>query len=140
MRIHVLAVGKLREPGLIDLCDEYLKRARRHVPVVVTELRTHDELARRWPGTGTVVLLDAGGRALDSVGFARYLERLLQAGRGELGFVIGGAEGVPEALRSRASERLSLGPLTLPHRIARLVLLEQIYRATTIWKGEPYHK
>ena len=90
------------------------------------------------PGTH-VVALDAGGEAMDSRSFARRLEALLARHR-RVAFVVGGADGLPAGVDALVHERLSLSPMTLPHRLARLLLLEQIYRAFTIIRGEPYHK
>jgi len=86
-----------------------------------------------------VVALDAGGEAMDSSRFARWLEALLSRHR-RVAFLVGGADGIPPGMDAQVHERLSLSPLTLPHRLARLLLLEQIYRALTIIRGEPYHR
>jgi 23S rRNA (pseudouridine1915-N3)-methyltransferase len=94
-----------------------------------------DALARRVPERAHVVVLDAGGRAFDSEAFARWLEDRRQSGR-DLCFVIGGPFGSSVA---GAHESLSFGPLTLPFQLARVVLLEQLYRAHKILAGEPYH-
>ncbi|MBI3393783.1 MAG: 23S rRNA (pseudouridine(1915)-N(3))-methyltransferase RlmH, partial [Nitrospirae bacterium] len=85
-----------------------------------------------------LVLLDAGGRAFDSLKFARWLETRLVEGRPVV-LLVGGAAGVAGEIREAAEERISLSPLTLPHDLARIVLLEQIYRAMTIIKGKRYH-
>lgn len=90
------------------------------------------------PGT-FVVALDAAGEALDSPGFASRLETLLSRNR-RVAFVVGDAAGLPAGVDGLVHERLSLSPMTLPHRLARLLLLEQIYRAFTILRGEPYHR
>lgn len=140
MQITILAVGKLRDRAVVTLCDDYLKRARRHLPVEVVECRNEAELDRRLDRGARVVLLDAGGRTYDSEGFARWLDGQMTYGRADLIFVIGGADGFSDTLRGRGDETLSLGPMTLPHRLARVVLTEQIYRALSILRGEPYHK
>jgi 23S rRNA (pseudouridine1915-N3)-methyltransferase len=144
MRFVVLAIGRIRERGLRDTVDEYLGRLRRYVAVDEIELK--DDLApklasaaaRRIPEGARVILLDGGGKAHTSEGFARHIERLASQGKGVLAFVIGGADGVPAELAALSHERLSLSTMTLPHRLARLVLLEQLYRAMTILRGEPY--
>ena len=87
-----------------------------------------------------MIAMEIGGREMDSVTFARQLERWGSTGKGVVAFLIGGAEGIPAAISKDARERMSMGRMTLPHRIARVVLVEQIYRATSILRGEPYHK
>jgi 23S rRNA (pseudouridine1915-N3)-methyltransferase len=144
MRFVVLAVGRIRERGLRETVDEYLGRLRRYAAVDEIELK--DGLApklaaaaaRRIPEGARVIVLDDGGKAYTSEGFARHIERLVSQGKGVLAFVIGGADGVPADLAALSHERLSLSAMTLPHRLARLVLLEQLYRAMTILRGEPY--
>ena len=135
----MLAVGKLRDRHFAALCDDYLARAGRHVGVEVIDVEDDAALARRWPAQGETIALDVGGVSWTTERFARHLgERMLHGAR-VMTFAIGGADGLPAALVARADMRLSLSALTLPHRMARLVLLEQIYRALTIIRGEPYH-
>ena len=86
------------------------------------------------------MLLDIGGRERSSEELSRHLDTLALGGASSFAFVIGGSDGVSEAVRRRASETLSFGPITLPHNLARVVLLEQLYRAQKISRGEPYHK
>ena len=139
MKIVVLAVGKLRDRHFAALCDDYLARARRHVSVEVVEVEDDAALARRWPAQGETIALDVGGVSWSTERFARHLSERMLHGSRALTFAIGGADGLPRALVARAGLRLSLSAMTLPHRMARLVLLEQIYRALTIIRGEPYH-
>jgi 23S rRNA (pseudouridine1915-N3)-methyltransferase len=107
----------------------------RYANVEVVELREGDDAARRIPERAFVVLLDGGGREMTSEGFAAWLEERRQEGR-PVCFVIGGAFGIS---LPRADLRLSLGRMTLPHQLARVVLVEQLYRAHRILAGEPYH-
>jgi 23S rRNA (pseudouridine1915-N3)-methyltransferase len=139
VKIVVLAVGKLRDRHVGALCDDYLARARRHLPVEVIEVDDDAALARRWPKEGETIALEPGGVSWTTAELAGQIERRMTHGTRSLTLVIGGADGIPAALVARASLRLSLSALTLPHRIARLVLCEQIYRALTIIRGEPYH-
>jgi 23S rRNA (pseudouridine1915-N3)-methyltransferase len=139
MKIVVLAVGKLRDRHVAALCDDYLARARRHLPVEVVEPEDDAALARRWPTGGEVIALEPGGVSWTTEELAQQIERRMTHGTRTLTFVIGGADGIPAALVKRAQLRLSLSAMTLPHRLARLVLCEQIYRALTIIRGEPYH-
>ena len=139
MKIVVLAVGKLRDRSFTALCDDYAARARRHLSVDVVEVEDDAALARKWPAQGETIALEVGGESWTTERFARHIgERMLRGAR-SVTFAIGGADGLPPALSARAGLRLSLSAMTLPHRMARLVLLEQIYRALTIIRGEPYH-
>lgn len=139
MKIVVLAVGKLRDRHVAALADDYLVRARRHLPVEVVEVEDDQALARRWPAEGETIALEPDGASWTTEAFAKQLERRMTRGTRTLTFVIGGADGIPAALSARAALRLSLSAMTLPHRLARLMLCEQIYRALTIIRGEPYH-
>ncbi len=134
MRLIVLAVGRLRPP-FIDDVEHYEKLLRRPARVEVVEVREDEALERRIPERAYVVLLDAGGRELSSEAFASFLEQRRQAGL-DVVFVLGGPFGTDLA---RHDTKLSLGPMTLPHQLARVVLLEQVFRAHKILAGEPYH-
>ncbi|MES1209855.1 MAG: 23S rRNA (pseudouridine(1915)-N(3))-methyltransferase RlmH, partial [Pseudomonadota bacterium] len=137
MKIVVLAVGKLRDRHLATLIDDYVARIRHHLPLEIVELEDDAALTRRWPTSGDVIALEVTGESWTTELFARQLERRMTRGTRALTFVIGGADGIPAALSARAGVRLSLSALTLPHRLARLILCEQIYRALTIIRGEP---
>ena len=134
MRISVIAVGRLRPPFQDDN-QHYHRLLAGHARVEVTEVREDEHVARRIPDRAYVVLLSAEGKTYDSVEFSRWLEDRRQSGR-DLCFVIGGPKGLD---LDRCDERISLGPMTLPHQLARVVLLEQLYRAHKILAGEPYH-
>ena len=92
------------------------------------------------PEGARVILMAIEGKQRSSVGFSQHLDELALRGASEIAFVIGGSDGVSDAVRARADETFSFGPITLPHNLARVVLLEQIYRAFKISRGEPYHK
>jgi 23S rRNA (pseudouridine1915-N3)-methyltransferase len=134
VRILVLAVGRLRPPYADDV-QHYRTLLARHARVEVVELREDEQVARRIPERAWVSLLHSEGRAYDSVAFSRLLEERRHDGR-DVCFVVGGPYGLD---LERADHRLSLGPMTLPHQLARVVLLEQLYRAHKILAGEPYH-
>jgi 23S rRNA (pseudouridine1915-N3)-methyltransferase len=134
VRYTVLAVGRVRPPFADDV-QHYERLLARHARVEVVEVREDEAVARRIPERAFVSLLDDGGTAYSSEAFARWLEERRQAGR-DVCFVVGGPFGT--ALQ-RSDHRLSLGPLTLPHQLARVVLLEQLFRAHKILAGEPYH-
>jgi 23S rRNA (pseudouridine1915-N3)-methyltransferase len=130
----VLAVGRARPPYADDLAH-YERLLVKQARVEVIELREDEQIARRIPDRAWVCLLDAGGRALSSEAFAGWVETRRQAGR-DVCFVLGGAYGTS---LDRSDATLSLGPMTLPHQLARVVLLEQLFRAHKILAGEPYH-
>jgi 23S rRNA (pseudouridine1915-N3)-methyltransferase len=139
VKVVVLVVGKLRDRSFAALCADYVSRAGRHLTVDVVEVEDDAALARKWPAQGETIALDVVGESWTTERFARHLgDRMLHGSRA-ITFAIGGADGLPPALLARANLRLSLSAMTLPHRMARLVLLEQIYRALTIIRGEPYH-
>ena len=134
MRLIVLAVGRLRPPYVDDVAH-YAKLLSRHARLEMIEVREEERLAARIPERAFVSLLDRGGEAFDSLSFSRFLEARRQAGR-DVCFVIGGHLGLD---LETVDHRFSLGKLTLPHQLARVVLLEQLYRGHKILAGEPYH-
>ena len=138
MKLFVVAVGKIREKSLRAVADDYLERASHYARVREVEVKSDAELERALPREATVIALDPAGDAVTSRELAARLERWGRRGKGDVAFVLGGAEGIPQALLDGAHARLSLSSLTLPHRLARVVLFEQLYRAFTILRGEPY--
>jgi 23S rRNA (pseudouridine1915-N3)-methyltransferase len=136
VRIAVVAVGRLRPPYADDV-QHYQKLLARHARLELIEVREGENVARRLPERAYVSLLDREGALLDSIAFSRFLEGRRASGR-DLCFVIGGPFGI-ELESDRFDHRLSLGPITLPHLLARVVLLEQLYRGHKILAGEPYH-
>lgn len=155
MKVRILAIGADRSGLFEPAIDEYLGRIKRYTKVEVVELppskkggadplRAREEegqalLSRTRPGD-LVVALDERGEQLDSEGFSRHLiQEAMNRGR-DLVFLIGGAEGHSDEVRRRADRVLGLSRMTLAHRLARLVLAEQIYRGFAIARGEPYHK
>jgi 23S rRNA (pseudouridine1915-N3)-methyltransferase len=137
VRTTLLTVGRARPP-FAEAEAHYRKMLGRHQPVDVIEVRDEADLERRLPDRAWLVALDRGGRAMDSLEWSRWLDRLRLEAR-DVCWVIGGPAGVPEPLLARADERISLGPQTMAHQLARVVLLEQLFRAVKILAGEPYH-
>jgi 23S rRNA (pseudouridine1915-N3)-methyltransferase len=135
VRVFVVAVGRLRPPFVDDVAH-YAKLLGRYVRLDIVEVREDSAVAARIPERAFVSLLEVGGEAPDSVAFSVFLEQRRASGR-DLCFVIGGPFG--GLALDRADHRLSLGPITLPHQLARVVLLEQVYRGHKILAGEPYH-
>jgi 23S rRNA (pseudouridine1915-N3)-methyltransferase len=134
MRIVVVAVGRVRPPFADDV-EHYAHLLSGHTRLELIEVREDERVERRIPDRAFVSLLDVGGKALDSVALSRFLEDRRMSGR-DLCFVVGGAFGLD---LPTADHRLSLGPMTLPHQLARVVLLEQLVRAHKIIAGQPYH-
>jgi 23S rRNA (pseudouridine1915-N3)-methyltransferase len=134
VKYMVLAVGRIRPPFADDV-EHYAKMLSGHAKVDLVEVREDDQVERRIPPRAYRVLLDSRGKTYDSVAFARWLEDRRQAGR-DVCFVIGGAFGIE---LERSDEQLSFGPMTFPHQLVRVMLLEQLYRGHKILAREPYH-
>lgn len=137
MRIVIATVGAPRNRALAEAIADYEGRAARYWPLDVREVR--EERLAGAVAEVDVVACSEGGARMSSEEFARWLQAARERAK-DFAFVIGGAFGLPETLLERAKSRLSLAPWTLPHELARLVLAEQLYRAGTIVRGEPYHK
>ncbi len=143
MRIHLVMLGKSRRPEICALTDDYLARIRRFAGVQLTELREDSPASVRklaLDSAATVVLLEDSGKAQTSAQFAKWLGDLRDRGAREIVFLCGGAEGFPESVRRRATQKLSLSSLTFSHELARVMLAEQLYRAFAILAGHPYPK
>ena len=137
MKIFLYYIGKARDTHANAMAEEYVKRSGRFAKCEMREIHParFDPWARH--PAASKILLDPGGRALDSAAFTALVDQGERDGR-DLVFVLGGADGLPEAWRSRPAVLLGLSPLTLPHELARVVLAEQIYRALTTLRGHPY--
>lgn len=138
MRLIVVAVGKLKDRGLRAAADDYLARIRRVVRCDEIEVKSDAALGRAVPDGALSVALEVDGDTPSSEAFSRRLEAWASRGKGEVAFLIGGADGIPGDVSRAADARLSLSHFTLPHRLARVVLYEQLYRALSILRGEPY--
>jgi 23S rRNA (pseudouridine1915-N3)-methyltransferase len=150
----VAVVGKPRDANLSGAIREYEARAARYWPLQIHEVREEparsgsadlvreregDRLLAALPAGAQIVACDVIGKTMSSEQFAAWLQQLREHAR-DVAIVIGGAYGLGDVVKQRAATRLSLAPWTLPHEMARLVLAEQLYRAGTIQRGEPYHK
>lgn len=134
MRIVVIAVGRLRPPYADDV-QHYQKLIARHARLELLQVREDERVLRRLPERAFVSLLDSRGEQMDSLDFSRWVQARRESAR-DLCLVVGGPYGLE---LEQVDHRLSLGPMTLPHQLARVVLLEQLYRAHKILAGEPYH-
>jgi len=159
MQITIIAVGGLKEKYWQDACREYLKRLRPYAKVEVKEITEErvaneesvalveqamqneaDRIRKALPTGATIVALDVQGRSMTSEDLATYLEREETYGRGSFAFLIGGSYGLHRDLLNQTAVRLSFSSFTFPHQLMRVILLEQIYRAMKIRRGEAYHK
>ena len=146
LKITVIAVGKLKERFWRDACAEYSKRLGGYCNLTVREIPDSNReqestlVLEALPENATIIVLDIQGKETSSEALASRIERYTVEGVSHLVFVIGGSDGLTNAVKERASLHMSFGPITLPHNLARVVLLEQVYRAFKIIKREPYHK
>lgn len=140
MRYRVVWVGRRAQDPLLDAADDYRKRLHHYVPTELVRLKPGSDtrMAGSLRADDLVVALDPAGAELDT---ARFVDRVrrLEKHHAQVCWLIGGADGLPAAALARANERLSLSQLTLPHRLALVILLEQLYRAHAILRGVPYH-
>jgi 23S rRNA (pseudouridine1915-N3)-methyltransferase len=154
MILHLIAVGRVKNDSLREVCADYERRIRNYTALNVKEVRDAgrtdrvadyvrkkegEALAKALPQGIHTVALTRTGRSISSTGLAERL-RTWRDGNTDVAFVIGGAHGLGPTLVEAAHETLSLSVMTFPHELARLALLEQLYRACTILRGEPYHK
>ena len=159
MNIEIVCVGKIKEKFYKDAIDEYSKRLSRYCTLKIIEVMDEktpdgqsavlDEKIRITEGerilknvkdSAFVVLLDIGGKMMDSVELSEYIDDLGVKGHSTIQFIIGGSLGVSENVRKRANYRLSFSRMTFPHQLMRVILLEQVYRSFRIANNEPYHK
>jgi 23S rRNA (pseudouridine1915-N3)-methyltransferase len=144
MRVSIIAVGKIKQAGLRATLDDYLGRIKRYATFEELELKdgSDAEVAARFvktiPARARTIALEIEGKTYSSRGFSELLARAEMESVGTLAFLIGGAYGLPKSVSSAATVRLSRSAMTLPHRLARVVLAEQLYRGFTILRNEPY--
>jgi len=147
VKIKIAWIGKTKDPAIASLTEEYLKRISRYAQVESRTLRDEAallEMSGRTTGSkpgakSTLVLMDSRGKEFTSERFAKFLGDYQDRNPLPLIFAIGGADGFSDAARAAAQHTVSFGKMTLAHELARVVLLEQVYRAFTILKGHPYH-
>jgi 23S rRNA (pseudouridine1915-N3)-methyltransferase len=139
MRYHVVAVGRMRDAALRATADEYVKRLRRYTQIEQREVKDEARLPGAIPAAARLIALSRAGELWSSEELARWTAQWDQDGRA-VALVIGGADGLPARLVEEAERVWSLSLLTFPHELARVIVLEQLYRAFTIRRGEPYHR
>jgi 23S rRNA (pseudouridine1915-N3)-methyltransferase len=142
VKLRLLMLGKTRRPEMRAVFDDYVKRISRSCPIEIAEVRDADAVIKKLDAdrAATVVLLDAGGKHLDSNALAKWLGELRDRGTRELVLLCGDADGFPEELQQRVHQKLSLSAMTFSHELARVMLAEQLYRALAILSGSPYPK
>ena len=139
MKVKVLFTGKTTDAWIRTGVEEYVGRIRHYVPFELVELRDEGQILKSLRSSDHLVLLDEHGETFSSLDWARNLEQKAAHLPKDLVFVIGGPYGFPPEVQARSDELLSLSRMTFSHQLVRLVFLEQLYRAFTIIKGEPYH-
>ena len=142
MRLQLLMIGKTRRPEMSAIIEDYAKRIRRSCPIEILEVRDAETALKKLDAdrAATAILLDAGGRSIDSDALAKWLGELRDRSTRQVIFICGSADGSPDSLRERVTQKLSLSAMTLSHELARVVLAEQLYRAFAILSGSPYPK
>jgi 23S rRNA (pseudouridine1915-N3)-methyltransferase len=142
VKLTIAWIGKTKDRAIQELTDKYLNRLIHYANVEALALKDETNLLKLCEGKSerhTLIALDSRGKQLSSEGLAEFLRSHQDRGSAHLVFAIGGADGLSEQIKNTAAFTLSLGKMTLPHELARVVLLEQLYRAFTILKGHPYH-
>ena len=139
MKLRVVWVGKTKSAPMARLCEDYINRIRHFLPLEIAEVKEAKLLAAL-DRSDRVVVLDPEGKAWTTEEFARFMQQHMAADPRRLTFVIGDYAGLPDDVKQRAHVLWSLSPLTFTHDMTRVLLLEQLYRAFTILRGEPYHK
>ena len=138
MKLFVIAEGRIKERELRAVANDYLGRLSRYVKCDEIEVKDALGLAKAIPEGAFLVALEVDGEQLTSTELSQRVERWGARGKGLVAFLIGGSEGIPAPLSARADFRMSLSKLTFPHRLARVMLFEQLYRSMTLLRGEPY--
>jgi len=153
MKVEIWAIGKLKQRELSSSIDHYLKRMRKYQPVILDEIlvktrSTNPDILRKAEAEKILskltngdflLLMDETGKRFNSIEFADFIQKILMQPTSRLVFLIGGAYGFDQSIYHRAQEKISLSPMTFPHDLARLVTVEQLYRAFSILNNSPYH-
>lgn len=150
MRVDILVVGRLKTGPYANMISEFHKRMRWELRIIEFEAKARDsraaqreeneKLLHALHNNAAIIALDEHGQNLTSLDFAKKIEGFQNAGYGHMQCIIGGADGLEDAVKKRANLTLSLGAMTWPHMLARVMLVEQLYRAQQILNGHPYHR
>src|SRR5690554_6980382 len=153
MKVEIWAIGKLKQRELSSSIDHYLKRMRKYQPVILDEIlvktrSTNPDILRKAEAEKILskltngdflLLMDETGKRFNSIEFADFIQKILMQPTSRLVFLIGGAYGFDQSIYHRAQEKISVSPMTFPHDLARLLTVEQLYRAFSILNNSPYH-
>jgi len=150
MNITIIAIGKNKDKNLLEISNEYLKRNRWKIDIIELESKEKDStkikqkegelLLSKVKPPDNIIILEEKGKEYFSPDFAKFMQKLQLDNLGNVKFIIGGASGLSDDVRQRANHIISLGKMTYPHQLARILLLEQLYRAWTILENRSYHK
>ena len=143
MKINIICVGRLKEAYLLQAQKEYLKRLQPYATIKIIEIaddNNAETLLAKNTQEGYIIALALDGKALSSDDLATKIKNYGIDGKSNISFIIGGSEGISQKILQKCHEKFSLSKLTFPHRLARIIWLEQVYRAFKIIKNEPYHK
>jgi 23S rRNA (pseudouridine1915-N3)-methyltransferase len=159
MKIKIIGIGKIKEGYFTSAIAEYVKRLQPYTDIEIIELpearlkdkasqaqvaqalaKEAQDIQKRIKSEDYAIALDLDGAQLSSEALATHIDGLMSSGHSSLAFIIGSSQGLAESLKSQVDERLKLSDMTFPHQLVRVILLEQIYRAFKINRGEPYHK
>ncbi|MCL2634038.1 MAG: 23S rRNA (pseudouridine(1915)-N(3))-methyltransferase RlmH [Oscillospiraceae bacterium] len=140
MNFTIVSVGRLKESYYGEAADEYIKRIGGFGKVSIIDVKSDDDILPKIPVSAFVFALCVEGERLSSEGFSQKLEKVYLSEKKGIYFVIGGSEGLSEKVKSAADMKISMSDMTFPHRLAKIMLLEQLYRALTIQNNKNYHK
>ena len=153
IHFHLITVGRVRDKNLVKLCEDFARRLQRHARLKLVEVRDvpqgsvaraldreADAILSQIPKNVVSVALDEQGEAMSSTQLSQWLSSSATTGQSRFAFIIGGPNGLSDRVKNTADRSLRLSRMTLTHEMARLFLLEQLYRAMSIWRGEPYHR
>ena len=147
LKVKLICVGRLKEKFYIDACAEYMKRLGRYCRFELCEVTESGSLEKegaavleKIPAGAFVIAMCIEGKLMDSEKLAATLQERCNAGCSQICLLIGGSDGLSEGAKARSQLRLSMSPMTFPHHLARVMVLEQVYRAFTIQEGSKYHK
>ena len=140
LKVTIICQGRLKEPYYISACAEYQKRLAAYCQLEIIELPENGDVISKIPKGAWVIALCIEGKKCDSPGLAAHIAQCAVDGKSRLCFLIGGSDGLSEETKRASDYRLSMSDMTFPHHLARVMLLEQVYRAFTINAGAKYHK
>lgn len=140
MKLQIFAIGRIKSRPVQQIVDDYISRLRHYLPIEIFCLRDEGSALSKIGASDFFIVLDERGKQFDSAGFAKFISGHMSRGTKRMVMFIGGPDGAGDKIKKRANEIISLSKMTFPHELFQTVLLEQIYRACTIIRGEAYHR